>query len=918
MAGPPAEDTDGFMANEQTVAAGGVGLPDGEQVGKYVIQGRVGMGGQAIVYRAHDPLLDRDVAIKQISSHLAAEEKFLERFRKEAQILAKLGSEQEAIVTIHDLIEEERGLFIVMEYLEGNSLETVLNNTNGPSEAKAVLQIMWRLAAALHAVHRAGIIHRDLKPSNIIICEGLRAKITDFGVAATMSGDASMPLGTTKYMAPELYEDLSKVDGRADMYSLGMICYELLAGRPKFDEIFADIVRDKHGEQLRWMKWHGNQLVEAPPLEEVSETVPPVLSDIVEKMMAKNPDERFQSMEELGRAIKTTFSPRAKGGARRPVARRRRPAAAAALTASDSGPHLVPRDEGDELDVAPEGAATAPLPSTGLGRKLLLYFALPVLILMVVGAAAGGIYHLMRQRARQRQTAETAAKAYKAATTDLKAGLASYDLEKFESAAKGYQKVLDRYPSSVPAVMATVMQPISAAYVAMGEGDWEKARQMEDVARERVKKIEATRADLYRWAKIAKDYIRNFTSYYIATRTFREAMGKARTAFDARQYDEARLVLRREMRNVSPTPLQQQEVKDFIAKVDLTEFRERLTLEIQRADGFVKQIKFMEAEEAYQRAQDLLESEEASILPAEEAKRLGQSIAGKLAQLTSNRTLNDAVRAVEKARASGDKRALLLALQGLQRIQPSDQVKDEILTIRSEMALDQGRRLEAAGQIEQARKQYEASVSLKDNPEARDAIARLDSMDKHAGLVSAGDAHFAAARWAEALAEYQKAAKLKVTDSLQAKMIECEFRIKLVTADKLRAAKDYDGAAKAYMEARARKPAAAALIQARIVAMTADRSYEKLMEDGRAALKREQWGKARDHFEQAQKIRNTGEVKDAIAETRYQENMAQGREAVDRGDYKGALGYFKVAKGFKDTEEIQELIKQAEEKLKGG
>jgi len=99
--------------------------------------------------------------------------------------------------------------------------------------------------------------------------------------------------------------------------------------------------------------------------------------------------------------------------------------------------------------------------------------------------------------------------------------------------------------------------------------------------------------------------------------------------------------------------------------------------------------------------------------------------------------------------------------------------------------------------------------------------------------------------------------------------------------------------------------------------MKADQSYRKLMEEAQAALKREQWRRARDLATQATKFRNTAEAKELILETRYQENMARGKEALDQGDYNGALGYLKLAKGFKDTEEIQELIKKAEAKLKG-
>ena len=107
------------MANETSNQGGGIGLPPGVKIGKYEVKERLGMGGQSILYKCYDALLDRYVAIKQISGHLAEDPKFLERFRKEAQILARLGAQQPAIVSIHELLEDERGLFIVMEHVPG-------------------------------------------------------------------------------------------------------------------------------------------------------------------------------------------------------------------------------------------------------------------------------------------------------------------------------------------------------------------------------------------------------------------------------------------------------------------------------------------------------------------------------------------------------------------------------------------------------------------------------------------------------------------------------------------------------------------------------------------------------------------------------------------------------------------------------
>lgn len=913
------------MANEQTTQVGGVGLPKGSKVGKYQVVERLGMGGQAVVYKAYDPLLDRFVALKQVSTHLAADEKFVERFRREAQILAKLGGEQESIVTIHELIEEERGLFIVMEYLAGHSLETVLEDTPGPSEPKAVLQIIWRLAAALHAVHNAGVIHRDLKPSNIIICEGLRAKITDFGVAASITGQTSMKLGTTKYMAPELFEG-GPVDGRADMYSLGFIAYELLAGRPKFNEIFADIIRDKHSEALRWMKWHGNTSVQTPLLTEISPSVPPLLSQVVARMMEKDVEKRFQSMEELGRALKTAFSPRAKA---RPPARRRvvrpQPVAVGALTAQDSGAPLVPRDEGDELEVAPDAATTAALPSTRLGRKVLLFFVLPVVVLLILGGATAGLIEIAKQRRIRREQAQIASKTYSEAVTTLKKeALISYDRAKFEKAAQGFTDVRTRFPRTDYAVKASVLLPLCQAYLAMADGEWEQAKLKQDETAKQVKWVQSKYASLVAWSREAKQYERSFDSYYTLTRSFREAMVKARQQLRERHYDEARLIIQRDLlRAVSPTPQQHELIQKFLKEVDLTELREQLAARIQKGDDLAQQSlaqagKFIEAEEAYTQAQELLQGERASILPADEAKAEGQKIAAKLKALTENRTLREHMAAVDKARASGDKNLLLIALRGLDRIQPSDQIKEEMQTIQAEVALAKGREYIAAGKMAEGRRMLLVAMKFKPLPEAKIELAKLDRADERAGLISAGDALFVSNKWPEALAQYEKAAKLQMSDDLAIKVVECRFRIGLEAADKLRDDGKYDEAARAYMALRTIKPAAAALVDARLAAMEANRRYEKFIADGDDAMKREQWPQARAFYEGAQKIRNTVEVKAKITETRYQENKARGLEAMERRDYNGALGYLKLAKGFKDTQEIRDLIAQAEKKLKEG
>jgi tRNA A-37 threonylcarbamoyl transferase component Bud32/tetratricopeptide (TPR) repeat protein len=915
------------MVTEQT-KSDGVGLAKGVKVGKYEIVERIGMGGQAIVYKGYDAMLDRHVALKQISSHLAGDPKFMDRFRKEAQILARLGNEQESIVTIHELIEDERGLFIVMEYLAGASLEKVLEDTKGPTEPKATLQIIWRLAAALHAVHSAGVIHRDLKPSNIIIGDGLRPKITDFGVAA-MSGDASMALGTTKYMAPELYGDLHKVDGRVDMYSLGFIAYEMLAGRPKFNEIFAEIIRDKHGEQLRWMKWHGNMSVAAPLLHEVNPSVPEPLSQIVARMMAKDADKRFGSMEELGRTIKTVFSPRTKPASAKASAgpTRRRQAAGAAqgrprpvMTADDSGMGFVPPDAGDELVVSaePRGAATAPLPSRRLGRKVLLFFVLPVLMLGLIAGGGVLVYKAVVARDVARAEREVIRKIYSSGETAMDAGIGTgtkpFDGAKFASAVKDFHELTTKHSRSEEARKASVYMPLCEGYMAILAGNWEVAVSKEDVAGQANKRLQTESGIPRDWTVNAANRVKNFHDERLATQSYRQAETSARVRFDRRDYAGAKQAMHDGLVGVVLTPQLEAEKATFLQLINETEFRNQVQAQIQKAESLVQQVKFDEAEKCYEAAQDMLRSDLASALPREEIRGYDQKISDALAKITGNRTVNQALADVEKA--GSDKRLRIVALRRLDRLQPSQNIKDEIQTLQSEVELDEGRKCKAAGDIDGARRHFDASLKFKDNPEARAELATLDQAQKRKDIISAGNKYFLDGKWPEALAEYQKAAQMGLDDTLKAQIAECKFQITLAEAHKLRMERRYAEALAAYEKAKAMKPSAAALINPYEELMAADQQYAKQMADGREAMKKNQWPKARAFFEEARKIRDTAEVKEAIAETRYGENFARGVEAYEQKDFKGAHGYFVIAQGFKNTPEVQEWIRKTDVALK--
>ena len=286
---------------EQTFAGS---LEPGVKLGKYEVGERIATGGMAIIYKAYDPSLDRYVAVKQIAPHLSQDPRFLERFRTEAQTLAKLSSSQANIVNVHELIQDGGQLYLVMEHVEGTTLRVLMDR--GPVPLQTGLGVLLSTALGLKAMHARGVVHRDLTPANIMMAKDGALKITDFGLIGHSGGKTSLPMGTTKYMAPEMFTG-APVDARADLYSLGMIAYEMFAGPEKFAEVFRDVLRDERAQQVRWMHWHSNPALKVASLRDLQPGVPPLVVKIVERMMEKDPSRRFASSEQIIKWLRRIF-----------------------------------------------------------------------------------------------------------------------------------------------------------------------------------------------------------------------------------------------------------------------------------------------------------------------------------------------------------------------------------------------------------------------------------------------------------------------------------------------------------------------------------------------------------------------------------------------------------------------------------
>jgi serine/threonine-protein kinase len=261
-------------------------LVRGELKEEYEIIEELGRGGMAIVFRAREKTLDREVAIKVLPFSLAYDKEFVERFQREARTSAKL--EHPAIIPIYRVGKSGRVIYFVMKFLRGKPLSTLLA-ARGALPPNEIRQIIVQVARALAYAHRSGIVHRDIKPDNIMFDEHGQALVTDFGIAKAATGGkltgTGMAIGTPHYMSPEQAR-AQQIDGRSDIYSLGVVAYQCLTGLVPYDGEDSFSIGYKHiMEELP-----------VPPLETQEQKD---LFEVIRKMLAKAPDERFQTADEL-------------------------------------------------------------------------------------------------------------------------------------------------------------------------------------------------------------------------------------------------------------------------------------------------------------------------------------------------------------------------------------------------------------------------------------------------------------------------------------------------------------------------------------------------------------------------------------------------------------------------------------------
>jgi serine/threonine-protein kinase len=357
---------------------------EGRQIGSWIIESEIAEGGMGKVYLARHRLLNTRAAIKMLATALARDAGFRERFFREAQTQARLIHPH--IAQVIDYIEQDGLFYLVIEYLAGGSFDNEIKKAGGPVDLARVLPWIKQVLVALDYAHQQGVIHRDIKPSNIMLDYQGKAKVVDFGIALNMEGrrvtSTGMTLGTPHYMSPEQITRPRNLDHRTDVYSIGVVLYELLTGRVPFDGDTDFSVRAAQ--------------VHEPPasLRSLNPAIPLEVEEIVLKALAKDPARRYSGCGEFAWAIEDYE----RGQSIPPAVKPERPP-----TVVEMPPHRTPTvNEGamplPSFDAQPNPVANpyfqnaaGPARSRGMGTGLVIGAASVVVLLIVAAFIYNGI-----------------------------------------------------------------------------------------------------------------------------------------------------------------------------------------------------------------------------------------------------------------------------------------------------------------------------------------------------------------------------------------------------------------------------------------------------------------------------------------------------------------------------------------------
>lgn len=874
------------------------GLAVGDKLGAFEVIEHLGSGGMGIVWKGYDRLLDRTVAIKQVAAPGCVDESARQQLRTEAMHQKKVSHLWEGIVDVIDLIDDTRGLFLVMSYVEGPSLDRVLLQASeegaGGMNPLVVLGMMRDVGKSLAVIHEAGIVHRDVKPGNILLATEGPAQLCDFGMA-TLDGDrGAADMGTAQYMAPELVSG-GAVDGRADLYALGMVAYEALAGAENFERVFKAVLRDKRQRALRWMKWHSNDRAVAPPLIELDDSIPEVLSELVERLMAKDINQRLGSALDMLEAIRMHFSKSAEAQA----ARARR--LDGLVGATPTGLHHD------------RNAPTEALPK----RRLLPWVLVGLLVIQGL-SFVGYLWWQDREVRLEGEATRSAALAQMSEAVD------AYEDQRYSEAQEAFEHLALAWGAGkatgamgvagadpVLGVSAEAYGWISQASALIDEaraaleaGDLEGALIIFGQANawvERAQVVElptqaASLAELI--ARVSEDV------------TMRLAIVEGALAIEehleAKAFDDARrrfALMRGYASDLGGVVLESenQVLAELGTRIEDQEAQYKRSEVLTNAQAMMDEGKLAEAQ--------------ASLEEGAERWPTDAAIGDLLVVVRTRLKVRDAMRDSDQAASAGQTANAVMALKYAFDLEPTEELESQLRQLQSSLALESGRAMIDGANVEGAIGKLREAAALWENPEAEALLGQMEANRDRQSIERAGDTAVAGGRYEEAAKHYADALALAPDPQTQLKLNHARVRQHVVLADRHMRLGDL-AMARGELQMAFQIDAQDKEAKAMLTRLEGRAGFESMLDEAEKLRAASQFGDAKRLLSKAIDLAKATGQDPAPAETRredvqYDHLVAQGRSAIEANNAKQALALLLAAQKLRDTDVVRTLIEEA-------
>lgn len=835
-------------------------LQPGEKLGHYQVIEQIAAGGTAIVYHGRDELLTRDVAIKQIRLTGGPEDDQLrQRLKAEAHVQRQAAAAApDRLVQLIDVIDEARGVFLVSEYVAGHSLEQELARDPEPMELKRALGILAATAQALAALHGRNILHRDLKPANILLARDGSLKITDFGLATAMSEQQLMAVGSVRYMAPELLRG-EDADGRADLYALGIIAYEMIVGRRAFENAFRMVLRDQRNQAMRWVKWHTNPRARVPSVGELREGLPESVVGLIDRLMDKEPARRVPSAQDLIDAIRRAYT-------------------------GESAPSALPGFTADEAATSSAGAYssggdTAPVPRSS--RTPLVLTAVLLFWLVIAGGLGAYVLH-----ARHNEQAERQAQAQQT----LQNAITDYRDGEFDSALMSFHALADGWRSDTSfGAKAEVGIRLTEARRAMAAGDYDAARERLDELRQ---------MDLAAINLVSRDHVRELFDEADQRANFAQAADEIEQLIEEAQFSDARSQLR-DWHDVALTGDEEQRLSDLSALLEDQQARFERERVLNEVDRLIAQGQRSEAIEQL-----------GNVLARAPSARLQQ----RYDELLARQTYDNAIARAEAAEAAGDLPEAVRAYRRAYEIRESDELEAQLNSVRSEAAVNEGLRSLEQGETANAQAAFMRALRYAENSRAREALAQIESTSQRERFVRDGDAAFERGDYDAAVTQYRNAMELGEDESLQAKLTTAEVRARVQRARAAMSDNDLEQAETLLSEAQDLDPDDPELDEA-LATFEQQQTYQRHLRAGDRARATSDFGEAKREYVRARQVLDTEEIRERLRLAEYADAIAKARAYLDMRQYNVAETWLDTAvkQVEEENSEVRELRQRIEE-----